>query len=346
MVTFASGSEDAFLLNAPIAGQMKNAQVRGSQMVLRSVLGYASASRSASSQNAFKDATKYLVQNMLRSVSKKLEIAMLYGQMGYASVASISSNTITITTAEWAPGIWAGAEGMPIEIRNAAGSTIRGEAVISSVDFDNLTITVDLAPAGVVSTDVIWHKGAYGNEFAGVHKILSNTSSLFGIDASSYSLWKGNSYSASSAALSFSKIQSAISKGVEKGLDSDVMVLVNPKTWSNLLSEQAALRQYDSSYSSSKSDNGSKEIKFFGQNGMIEIVPSIYVKQGYAYVLSMDEFIRVGSSDITFKRPGKGDEFFRELENSAGYELRNYCDMALFCHAPGRNVLITAIVNT
>jgi hypothetical protein len=343
-VTFSSSGEDAFNLNAPVAGQMKDAQVRGSALVLRSVLGYNAASRSANGgASAFKDATKYLVQNMLRSVTKKLEIEMLYGQMGYAAVASISTNTITITTAEWAPGIWAGAEGMPIEIRDAAGTTSRGEASIVSVDFAAKTITVDSAPAGVVATDVIWHKGAYENEFAGVHKILTNTGTLFNISAASYNLWKGNSYSAGSAALSFQKIQEAIAKGVEKGLDSDVMVMVNPSSWADLLSEQSALRQYDSSYSSSESKNGSKEIKFYGQNGMIEIVPSIYVKEGYAYVLSLDEFIRVGSSDVTFRRPGRGDEFFRDLENSAGYELRTYCDMALFCHAPGRNVLINNI---
>lgn len=345
-VTFASSGDDAFNLNGPVAGVIKDAQVRGTQMVLRSVLGYASASRaSGGNQKAFQDATKFLVSNMMRSMAKKLEIEMLYGQMGYGTVASVSGNVITITTAEWAPGIWAGAENMPIEIRDVAGTTVRGIANVSAVDMSNRTVTVDSLPAGTAATDVIWHKGAYGNEFAGIHKIITNSSTLFNIDAASYNLWKGNSFSASSAALSFAKIQDAIAQAVAKGLDGDVMILVNPKTWSDLLTEQAALRMYDSSYSSAKSENGSKDIKFYGQNGMVEIVPSIYVKEGYAYVLCMDEFLRVGSTDITFRRPGYGDEFFRELENSAGYELRAYTDQALFCFAPGKNTLITSIVN-
>ncbi len=46
-VTFAGSTDDAFALNAPIAGQLREAQVRGSQMVLRSVLGYAAAARAA-----------------------------------------------------------------------------------------------------------------------------------------------------------------------------------------------------------------------------------------------------------------------------------------------------------
>jgi len=345
-LTFAGSGEDAFNLNAPIAGQLKDAQVRGSQMVLRSVIGYASASRSAEGgAKAFKSATKFLVGNMLNSITKALEIRLLYGQMGLGSVGSISGNDITVTTADWAPGTWAGAENMAIEVRSSAG-TLRGETVISAVDFDLKKLTVQNAPAGVIATDIIWQKGSYGNEFAGIHKIITNTGSLFGIDAAQYTLWKGNTYSASSAALSFAKLDAAISRAVEKGLESDVMVVVNPRTWSDLLNEQAAKRMYDQSHSPASMQNGSREIKFFSQNGMVEIIPSIYCREGYAYVISVDEMMRIGSTDVTFRRPGKGDEFFRELENAAGYELRAYTDQALFCHAPGRNVLISAIVNS
>ena len=67
------------------------------------------------------------------------------------------------------------------------------------------------------------------------------------------------------------------------------------------------------------------------------------MKEGYAYVLSMEYWSRIGSSDITFKRPGRADEFFRDLENSAGYELRAYTDQALFCFGPGRSCLMTGI---
>lgn len=343
-VTFASSSEDAFQLNDPIAGQIKDAQVQGNALVLRSAIGYKAASASMGSAKAFEQATKFLVGNMLRSVTKKLEIEMLYGQVGYGVVASTASTVITITTAEWAPGIWGGAENMPIEIRNAAGSVSRGNAVITAVDFAAKTITVDALPGGTVATDVIWHKGAYGKEFAGLHKIITNTGVLFNIDATAYTLFRGNTYDAGSAALSFAKVQEAIAKAVEKGLDSDVMVLVNPNTWSDLLTDQAALRMYDSSYSSSKMETGAKELKFHGQNGMIEIVPSIYCKQGYAYVLHTDDMVRIGSSDVTFKRPGREGEFFLELPNAAGYELRLYCDQALFCSSPAMNVLITNIV--
>jgi hypothetical protein len=77
-VTFASSDDDAFNLNAPVAGQLKDAQVRGNPVVLRSVLGYTSASRAAQGgEQAFENVTKYLVANMIRSLAKKLEIEML-----------------------------------------------------------------------------------------------------------------------------------------------------------------------------------------------------------------------------------------------------------------------------
>lgn len=347
-VTFASSDEDAFNLNPPVAGVIKDAQVKGNPIIMRSVLGYVSASRAAlGGSKAFMDATKYLVANMLRSMAKKLEIELLYGQMGYASVASVSSTVLTITTAEWAPGIWAGAEGMPVEIRDSTGATSRGEATVASVDMDARTVTLNVAVAGVVAGDVVWHKGAYGNEFPGIHKILTQSSgSLFNINVGTYNLWKGNTFSASGAALSFTKLNLATARAVEKGLDSKLYALVNPRGWANMLSDQAALRKYDGSYSPAKMDNGAKSIQFFSQNGEIEIEPSIYVKEGYAYLLALEEWMRVGSTDLTFKRPGQGEEFFRDLENSAGYELRCYSDQALFCTAPGKNVLISAIVNS
>lgn len=347
-VTFAASEEDAFALLPAVAGQIKNAEVRGNALVLRSIIGYKAISSSVGSEAAFQESTKYLVANMLRSVSKKLEIEMLYGGKGYAEVDSVATSTITISASEFAPGIWAGAEGMPVEVRSANGLTSRGEFVIQSVNFEAKTITVatDAAAAGVIGTDVIWHKGAFGKEFLGIHKILEDqTGTLFNINRSTYQLFRGNVYDVQGDELSFDHLNNAIARAVEKGLDTKVICMVNPRTWADLLTEQAALRKYDSSYSSAKLEQGSKGLLFHSQNGEIEIMPSIYCKEGYAYLLEPSSWMRVGSQDLSFKRPGFGDDFFRELEGAAGFELRCYCDQALFTSMPSHNVLIKGIVN-
>lgn len=349
-VTFAASDEDAFNLLPAIAGSIKDAQVRGNPMVMRSILGYVAASRAMKGGTAaFMDATKYLVANMLRSASKKLEIEALYGQKGYGVVGTTPTTaTVAIAPAEWASGIWAGAEGMPIDIYDSAGATLRGSFTVASVDMGARTITLTTSPvtAGVVATDVIYHKGAFGNEFVGIHKILETSSgSLFNINVGQYNMFRGNTFPAAGA-LSFAKLVGAAVLPVEKGLDTKLTFFVNPRGWANLLNEQSALRVYDNSYSSSQIVQGAKSIKFYSQNGELEIVPSIYIKEGYAYGLALEDWMRIGSSDITFKRPGQGEDFFRDLENAAGYEMRLYTDQAIFCMAPGKNVLITGIVNS
>lgn len=346
-ITYAGPNEDVFQLNPPIAGNVKDALVKGYQMLMRSAIGYASISRSAGGdQKAFKDATKVVVENMMRSFSKKLEIRLMYGQMGLGVVASAAADVLTIEAAEFAAGIWGGSENMVLEIRSSAG-VLKQTASIQKADLSAKTLTLDAAVVGsVVAGDVLWEKGSHGKEMPGLHKILTNTGVLFDIDAAQFSLWQANQYSAGSAQLSFEKIQEAVALAVAKGLDTDVTLILSHVTWATLMTDEAALRKYDYSYSAQKSENGAREIKFHSQNGEIKLVPSIYCKEGYAYIVSPDEMMRIGSTDMTFKRPGRGtEEFFRELENSSGYELRLYSDQSLFCYAPGRNTIITAISN-
>lgn len=344
-VTFAGPNDDAFALAAPVAGQIQNAQVQGYPKVLRSYLGYNSISRSiGGGAKAFEDATKFLVANMLRSLTKKLEIELLYGQAGYGSIASVNGNTLYIATSEWASGIWSGAEQMPIDIYN--GSSKVGTANIVSVSLQNQSITVDTAPGGTAAGNNIYFKNAYGNEAIGIHNMLTQTGTLFGINQTNYSLFAGNVYTVPSESLSFSHLEHAIALGVAKGLEGDVTVMVNPTTWADLLTEQAALRRTDSSYSTAEVDNGSKSIKFYGQNGMVAIEPSIFVKQGYAYILAVDEFTRMGSSDVSFKIPGMGEnEYIRQLEGAAAVEMRLWTDQAVFTSAPGHHVVVVGIVN-
>lgn len=317
---------------------------------MRSVIGYNAASRAAQGgTQAFMDATKFVVGNMLRSMAKKIETEMLYGQVGYGTINAntVASTSFVVATAEWAPGIWVGSEKMPIEIRSADGLTSRGIVSVVTVNMETRAITVDGALT-LTAGDVIWHKGAYGNEFIGLHRIIQQTglTTLFNVPTS-YNLFKGNTYDAQSGALSFAKLNQAVARAVEKGLEEKVSVFVNPRGWANMLNDQASLRKYDGSWSRKKLENGSEALSFYSQNGEMEIIPHTMVKEGYAYMVSLGDFMRIGSSDITFKRPGMevDGNFFKDATDLAGYELRCFTDQALFCCAPGRQVLIYGIVN-
>lgn len=342
-VSFAEPDEGAFALNPPISGTIKQASIRGYQMVLRSAMAFDTMfAADSAGERAFEEATKYIFQAMMDSMSKKLEIRLFYGQSGLAT-ATAASNVLTISVGQWAPGVWGGAENMRIELYDSADNLI-GDAKVNAVDFDNKTVTVDAMPAGAAAAGVltVYEYGSKGKEMAGLHKIISNAGSLFGISAAQYSLWKGNQHSVGGA-LTFNKLAKGLAKPVAKGLQSDVTVYVNPAAWADLMTEQAGSRRFDVSYKSATAQNGSEALEFFSQNGKMTIVSSIFVKEGFAYAINHDQFLRVGSTDLTFKNPLSNEDFFHLLENNAGVGIRCYTNQALFCTKIGHQLLFTGI---
>jgi len=364
-VTYLASGDGVTTLNDHISSVMKNVEVDGSQMIARAAIDYEAAAKAQSGKDSFINATELLVENLLESISYRQEISFLYGQSGIG-VADSSVNTdsthtvITLTVASFAAGIWAGSEGAKLNFYNVGGSTLVSSGsdsifVIDSVDLDNRTITVSGTSTGIAALDTalgsadrdIFFYGAKTKECAGLDKIITNSTSLFGIDASSYALWKGSSYSAGSAALTMAKVLSAVGKAVSKGgLNEKVVCLVNPVTWGNLNSDQAALRKYDGSYKSNKSDNGFESIIYHGQNGEIEVLSHPMVKQGEAFIFPPKRVKRIGASDITFQTPGREDEIFLQLPSSNGFELRAYAHQAIVCEMPAKCVKITGITNS
>jgi hypothetical protein len=362
--TYAAPGSGAFTINPPVTMVTKNAVVTGFQMLERAGLDYESVFKAAN-VNAFKDAVDLSMENAMESFGKRLELALLYGQSatGLGTVdSSVNTNTTTtviaFTTGQWASGIWAGSEGALLDVYQNNGSTkinANAAVVVSAVDVINKKLTVTGNATDVAAVDtylaganggVLRYYGATSNEMAGLDKILTNTGSLFGIDASAYALWGANTY-AVGGALTLAKLQSAVALAVARGLTEDVDVLVNPSTWSNLLTEQAALRMYDSSFSSAKTTSGSKAIEFFSQNGKMTIHPHIYVKEGEAFALPFDRAVRVGSSDITFNIPGTDDgKVFQQRADNAGFEYRIYTQQSLLVETPAKCIKLTGIVNS
>lgn len=367
-VTYAGPLAGAFTLNGAITMKMQDAQIAGSQMVLRSTMDYESAARaSAGGKRAFRSATELQVENMLESIGKRLEIGLLYGQtdLGTVTTSVNTSATVTVlqlTTATWSSGIWSGMENAQISLfKTSDGSLLNSNAacVITVVDTINKKLTISGNATDIAAIDT--HLGSgdaavnfYGArtaattyaEAAGFDKIITNTGSLFNISASTYDLWRSNTYSAGSAALTFGKLQSAVAVAVGRGLNEDVDVLVNPVTWANLNSDQAALRMYDGSYDPSKGVSGNKELVFHGQNGAMNVVAHPFVKEGEAFIVPMKRAKRIGATDITFNTPGHGGEIFRQLVDSAGFEFRTYSNQGLILETPAKAVKITSIVNS
>lgn len=337
-------------LNAAIAGTMKEAQVKGSEMVLRAQISYNALSRaSKAGPKAFKKASGWKVEDMNNSMRKRLEIAMLYGQSGIGVVSTNTSGALVLTEGSWAGGIWAGAEGSILEAFDSAAATAaqhNGDLTISAVDSDTRTITVTGTSAAVVANDVLFFKGCLTastdtyNEMAGLKKIITNTGTLFNISASSYSLWKGTSVS-SVGVISFEKIADAVAKAVNKGLMEKVLCLLSPRAFGVLNSDQASLRVYGAE--SQKGKNGFESLVFHSANGQIEVLSHPMVMEGDCFLLPESALMRLGSSDLTFGIPGMGEEFFQLVPAKTAVELQCYTDQAIFLVHPAHAVYMSGL---
>lgn len=353
---FSVGS-GAFSLNDAVAATYAEAQVEGKNLLLRTQVSYDAAARASSSKKAFKKWGDQVIGNMTSSFKKRLEILHFYGGTGLGQVSAVSdssgTNTLTITAASWASGIWAGSEGMALDCYSAisAGTQRNTNATlaISSVNLVSRTVTVTgnaTDTAAIQPNDHLFFRGFRGNEMNGLDKIVTATTTIYNVDPGAYALWKGNSHAAGGR-LTFAKIQQAVALGVAKGLDEKVTVFCAPESYTDLNTDLAAFRKLDSSYKSSKGENGVESITFFGLAGEIEIVPSIYVKRGEAFCVPLKKLKRIGSTDVTMRMPGMSEEeLMLQMPSNAGYEMRLFYDGNLFCERPAWMTKITGIVNS
>jgi hypothetical protein len=359
-LTFGVG---AVALNNPIASTMGDAQISGAGMTLADRITYDVAAKAASGgTRAFVEATELIVDALTQSMSKFIEIELMWGAstlgtLGQSSVNTGSGTTVTFTidAAEWANGIWGGLENMSIDVYSTSGTVkvnTNAAVVISSVNPTTrvITCTANASDAttinGLASTALqLYPYLAVGNEMSGFYVILANTGNLFNINAGTYALWQANTYSFASTAANFGKIQSMVALATARGLMEDVAVFVNPTTFANIVTSQAGARRYDSSYKNKEMENGSSGLTFWGPNGKIELVPHIFMKQGYCFTLPLKRCQRTGATDLTFTLPGMPGEFFLQLPGYTAYELRCYTLQAAFLNSPYKGVLGTGIVN-
>lgn len=381
--TYSLDSQNAYDLNESIGMNMESAVVPGADIVLDSTVGYNQAARASHSQTSFKSAMGAKFENMLKSSEKRLEIAILYGQRGIADLAvagfvetssGATTAVMTVPAASWATGIFTGSENAQLVFYSDSSDTISAGTNLNansdadqalkivSVDVDARTVTIQ-GTAGAIedindisvskALRVYFRSSVSGSgssfapaEMAGLKKIITNSSRLFGIDASVYDLWKGNSVS-TSGQLTMSKVLSAVSKAVQRGLDTDAVVMVNPSTWADLASNLAALRRFDGSYSEKKAKNGSKELEYIGQNGTLKIIPYNLIKEGDCFIFPEDKVLRIGARELGLNDPTRPqDEIFFTIPGKAGVGLRAYTNQAVFVEAPAQCVYISGIVNS
>lgn len=342
-----------------IPSNVQYAYLTGSNINLRDGIANDLISRAMTDKNSFMTASKYVMMALQKSMSKELELNLLYGSSGYGQGSTIVASTATVTkltisAAAWAPAIWSGMENASLTIMN--GSSLvgtEGGYTLTRVDIANriLYLTSSSGDATTLvalngTTVDVYQNTGYGNQMVGLKSILTASSTLFGLATTSYSVWQPNTFDVGTAPLSLGKIEDACALATARGAeDEELSVLINPNSYANLVTEASSARRYDGSYSKKKLENGARELEYHGPNGIIKIVAHPFVKQGEGFVFPMSRAKRIGSTDITFDLPGfAGPALYLPSPTNTGVEVRVFTSQALFHEAPSHCVYLSNIV--
>ena len=360
--TIAGTGGGAYALNAAEPCITKNAQVVGTSFTIRESIGYDEVARLLKSKGdaqkrAFVAATSYLVESMAESARFVREIELLYGTSAIGTWSSRTSGggtgtqVMVLTVGTFAPALWAGLENGYVDVYDSAGTTKRNAANTIKVtkvvvDTRSITLSGNSTELDAITTgDQFYLRGCRANGMIGMYAIASNSGTLWGVDGATYGLFQGNTYAAGSVALVFSSLMKALNKPVNRGMRGRFLMYVSPKTWTDLNNDLSALRRY-ADRAGGKVEQGSETIGYYSQSGAIEIRPHLYVMPSIALGFPSGSVKRIGPSDLTFSLPGTNENFFTELPDNAGYQLKAYWNQAPFTPEVKNCLLITGIVNS
>ncbi len=350
----------------PSEARYEDAQLQGSEIIGRGQLSYGDMTRLSATKGrtsrAYDQGIATKLANLLSGAEQARDMDLLYGPgtNGLANIgvvnavpvaASLGVVTINIARASFIPGFWNAALGAQLTVADGSG-TIRNPtaaAVVTAVDTSKCRVQLTGVQAemnAIAPSDLLFFYGARSASMVGIQAICENTGTLFNIDASKFPQWKALSYAVGATPLSFDKVAEGLASAADNGLSDGCVLYVNPKTWTDLQTDEVALRRYVNE-KGDKAAPGFAEIEYTMACGVVKIKPYHYMKQGLAFAIPTQEYHRVGSSDITFRPVGVQNEFFyQELAGQTGAEVRCYADQAVVSDAPYHTVMFTGIANT
>ena len=364
-------------LNTSTSSNVRQAEIISSAVVLRSLVPVTFMTRAANGgEEAFMKGTSYIMESHMESHDRLLEIIRHNGQSPYllgrvayqtatyrgvafttgtgtltksdaTTIAfttgiNVASKAILIQQGDFAAGFFVGNEGAQIRQVDTTGAVV-GSGKLVSVDVSLGYITVDFTPiaaSGIASHRICFQGQEAALDAVGLHKILTNTGTLFGIPAATFSLWKTPNINVGAKRFNLDAVLAGIAQAVNAGgLDKSLMILVGPDTFSKMIKDEAALRRYDAKYNSNNAENGFEAIEIYGQNGVNTIVADRFMMEGLAMGIVKEDMLRGGSSDVSFQPKGVNREMIKLLDEKNAYDIRSYSDQFLLCRRPARQIL-------
>ena len=197
-----------------------------------------------------------------------------------------------------------------------------------------------------MANDWVYFKGARTstgyNECPGLYFILTNTSTLFNVDASAYDAWKSQSY-AVGGNLTMTAIMQASALGMSYGLEKGLL-LCAPEKFAQLGVDEAALRRYVNDSDAKRTQRGVKGVEFMMGPVDIEVMAHPFIRQGNPMLLPDEHVHRVGATDITMGMPGSDEPMEVHVTDTTALEIRSMSDQGIYIERPAHAVLLTGVV--
>lgn len=374
-----TGSATPPTLNPISPSQVEPAQISGSGLVHRDQITYDMIAKASNGQNkAFVEAVTYVLGILATSTSRYLELDLLYGSTPLAQCISSASHidtthaNVTVTLNTWAAAMFPGLEGQQINFFDTASAF----AQVSSGANGNFTIVSTTMPAqgsgvgGVIEVsgtttgiaaliatnpdvlDIFFLSAQAGTTegtsyaMLGLKGIITATSTYFNINPAQFSLWSGNTVDNGGTQYTFGKLQSTVAVAAARDAIDGLTLACSVPTFSNLVTNQAGARFYDSSYSKDKLVNGTKGLEFWTAAGPIKVYPHRFMHQGEAMLVDESTLKRVGPiSDVSTQLPGMPTELILNVPDSPVWETRVYANQAILSEKPVHNIFVKNIVN-
>lgn len=354
-------------LKQPRPQQVKQASIVPFAFILEERLVTQALARAAQEgDGAFAAISGETLKGMKLSGSNRVEANIVIGQRTLGTLEAVTDlggglGDLTITEATWRPGLWwALGEGATLDaFTGGTKNNGTGPLVLSGIKASERKITV--AYSGTFGSEVaigdnLYFEGATTDptnatawaEGPGLIAQSSNlTADSLGINAATYSNWKGNTYPVGGA-LSSDVVEEACGQLRDRGASGKLFMYVCNKGFGRLMSEAKVNRNFDSSYSPERAKQGHKSMSYASPDiGEVELVNHPFMALGEFLLLNPENVGRVGSMDLEFGIPGvEGEQMWYPImgTNTAGIQLQT--DQCVINKKPNHSMYGTGITYT
>lgn len=345
--------------DTPIAGKIVNALVDGYQIGNRQLLDYNLASRAkANNAKAFEDIVVRVVKNLTDTHRRRQVMNYLYGKTNLGVIQTgTASATQTITNPTWAPGVWWFSNDNKYDIVSADLGTKRNSSplVLSNYVLSARTVTFD-ASVTTTTGDIVLPAGSWSSsgggtntESMGLEAILNTAvtaTTLFGIDQSTYPVFRPNVFDCSNDKLDLTLLDAAANTAYQKGYMGDFTLFCSPGAFSDLAAQEVTRIRLTGGQVSGEAKVGYNRLKLLLQAGWVDVVGSPWIKNGIAFLVADDTMRRLGSVEFVHGDPRNLDTPWFNMQDVLAYQTRSYSLNTLYTSEPAYNTLLINITNT